>query len=121
MGADNFIVIRLADMYLIRAEALAKGPAPDPNQIKADLNTVRTRAGLSGITSNSIDQLISAIEKERRVEFAFEGQRWFDLVRTGRAVDVLFNVTSINQTLFPIPFDELQTNKDPGMFQNPGY
>ncbi len=121
LGADNFIVIRLADMYLIRAEALAKGPAPDPNQIKADLNTVRTRAGLSGITSNSIDQLISAIEKERRVEFAFEGQRWFDLVRTGRAVDVLFNVTSINQTLFPIPFDELQTNKDPGMFQNPGY
>ncbi|MBK5213454.1 MAG: RagB/SusD family nutrient uptake outer membrane protein [Flavobacteriaceae bacterium] len=121
LGADNFIVIRLADMYLIRAEALAKGSAPDANQIKADLNTVRTRAGLSGITSNSIDQLISAIEKERRVEFAFEGHRWFDLVRTGRAIDVLVNVTSINQTLFPIPFDELQTNKDPGMFQNPGY
>ncbi len=121
LGADNFIVIRLADMYLIRAEALAQGPAPDANQIKADIDAVRIRAGLSGTTSNSIEQLISAIEKERRVEFAFEGHRWFDLVRTGRAVDVLLNITSINQTLFPIPFDELQTNNDPGMFQNPGY
>ena len=121
LGAENFIVIRLADMYLIRAEALAKGSAPDINQIQTDINAVRTRAGLSGITFSSIDQLISTIEKERRVEFAFEGQRWFDLVRTGRAIDVLGNVTNINQTLFPIPFEELQTNNDPGMVQNPGY
>ena len=121
LGAGNFIVIRLADMYLIRAEALAKGPAPDANQIKADLNTIRTRAGLSNTTANGIGQLISAIEKERRVEFAFEGHRWFDLVRTGRAIDVLTNVNNVNQTLFPIPFDELQTNNDPSMVQNPGY
>lgn len=121
LGADNFIVIRLADMYLIRAEASAKGTTPDVNQIKADLNMIRSRAGLAGVSTNNIDQLINAIEKERRVEFAFEGQRWFDLVRTGRAVDVLLNVTSVNQTLFPIPFDELQTNNDPGMVQNPGY
>lgn len=121
LGADNFIVIRLADMFLIRAEAMAKGSSPEATQIKTDINTIRTRAGLPSVTSNSIDQLISIIEKERRVEFAFEGHRWFDLVRTGRAIDVLENVTSINQTLFPIPFDELQTNKDPGMVQNPGY
>ncbi len=120
LGADNFIVIRLADMYLIRAEALAKSSG-DVTQIKADLNIIRNRAGLSNFNSNDINQLITAIEKERRVEFAFEGQRWFDLVRTGRAVEVLFNVTSPNQTLFPIPFDELQTNLDPGMVQNPGY
>jgi hypothetical protein len=121
LGADNFIVLRLADLYLIRAEALAKGTAPEVTQIKADLNTIRARAGLSNITSNNVGQLISAIEKERRVEFAFEGHRWFDLVRTDRAVDVLFNVTSVNQTLFPIPFDEIQTNNDPAMVQNPGY
>ena len=121
LGAENFIVIRLADMYLIRAEAMAKGSTPDLNQIKTDINAVRTRAGLSGNTSNSLDELINTIEKERRVEFAFEGHRWFDLVRTGRAIDVLDNVTNSNQTLFPIPFDELQTNNDPGMVQNPGY
>lgn len=121
LGAENFIVIRLADMYLIRAEAMAKGSSPDVNQIKTDINTLRTRAGLSSINSNSIEQLITTIEKERRVEFAFEGHRWFDLVRTGRAIDVLENVTNLNQTLFPIPFDELQTNKHPGMVQNPGY
>ncbi len=121
LGAENFIVIRLADMYLIRAEAMAKGSSPDVNQIKTDINTLRTRAGLSSINSNSIDQLITTIEKERRVEFAFEGHRWFDLVRTGRAIDVLENVTNLNQTLFPIPFDELQTNNHPGMVQNPGY
>lgn len=121
LGAENFIVIRLADMYLIRAEAMAKGSTPNVEQIKTDINAVRNRAGLSAVTSNSLDQLISTIEKERRVEFAFEGHRWFDLVRTGRAIDELLNVTSINQTLFPIPFDELQTNNDPEMVQNPGY
>ncbi len=121
IGGDNFIVLRLADMYLIRAEALAKGAAPNATQIKADLNIVRSRAGLSPVTSNDINQLISAIERERRVEFAFEGHRWFDLVRTNRAQAVLSNVTNSNQTLFPIPFDEIQTNNDPNMVQNPGY
>jgi len=65
--------------------------------------------------------LLTAIENERRLEFAFEGHRWFDLVRTGRAVDVLPTVNSINQTLFPIPLSELLTNTNPGMNQNPGY
>ena len=121
IGEDNFIILRLAEMYLIRAEANAKGAAPNANQIKADINIVRSRAGLSPVTTNNITQLIAAIERERRVEFAFEGHRWFDLVRTGRAEAILQNVTNSNQTLFPIPFDEIQTNEDPGMFQNPGY
>jgi len=55
------------------------------------------------------------------VEFAFEGHRWFDLVRTGRALEVLPNVTRANQTLFPIPADEILTNNSPEMIQNPGY
>jgi len=58
-----------------------------------------------------------AIENERRYEFAFEGQRWQDLVRTKRAVPLLG--ISQEATLFPIPLSEMQTNKK--MTQNDGY
>ncbi|MGC1631516.1 MAG: RagB/SusD family nutrient uptake outer membrane protein [Gelidibacter sp.] len=121
LGADNFIVLRLADMYLIRAEAEASKTAPNITAIQSDINKIRLRANLSPTAEGSISQLLRIIEKERRIEFAFEGQRWFDLVRTGRAVAVLPNVKIVNKTLFPIPSDEIQTNNDPGMTQNPGY
>jgi len=119
-GADNVIVLRLAEMYLIRAEAKAQ-LGGDVTQIQSDLNTVRSRANLAGTSANTPTALLSAIEAERRLEFAFEGHRWFDLVRTGRAVAVLITVNSVNQTLFPIPLSELLTNTNPGMYQNTGY
>lgn len=120
LGADNFIVLRLAEMYLIRAEAETELNG-EPVLIQRDINAIRERAGLAGTNETSYDQLRNMIENERRVEFAFEGHRWFDLVRTGRAIEVLPNVANPNQTLFPIPTDEIQTNTDPGMTQNPGY
>jgi len=120
-GADNVIVLRLAEMYLIRAEAEAKKAIGSPAKIKTDINTIRERAGLPLVTTNSIKDLLLDIEKERQLEFAFEGQRWFDLVRTKRAMEVLPSVTNINKTLFPIPLGELQTNNNPEMKQNPGY
>lgn len=119
-GADNVIVLRLAEMYLIRAEAKARLEG-DVAQIQGDLNMIRSRANLAGTSANTHATLLSAIEAERRLEFAFEGHRWFDLVRTGRAVDVLPTVNSVNQTLFPIPLSELLTNTNPGMYQNMGY
>ena len=119
-GADNVIVLRLAEMYLIRAEANAHLEG-DIVMIRSDINEIRTRAGVGSVTSNTYPDLLLAIEAERRVEFAFEGHRWFDLVRTGRAVDVLTTVKNVNQTLFPIPLSEILTNTDPGMYQNPGY
>jgi hypothetical protein len=119
-GSDNFIVLRLAEMYLIRAEARASvnGPA---DLIRADINAVRNRAGLGNITTSNYAELLSIIESERRLEFAFEGHRWFDLVRTNRAIDVLPTVTNADQTLFPIPLSEILINTNPGMTQNPGY
>ncbi len=120
-GADNVMVLRLAEMYLIRAEAEAQKASPDLDAVRDDLNTIRSRAGLAASASNTKDALLLAIEKERRVEFAFEGQRWFDLVRTNRATTLLPNVTSANKTLFPVPSSELQTNNNPDMVQNPGY
>ncbi len=117
-GSDNVIVIRLADLYLIRAEAAARSGG-DVAMIQADLNAIRSRAHLPAVTATAYADLLTAIEAERRLEFAFEGHRWFDLVRTGRAVDVLLTVTNENQTLFPIPLSEIITNSQ--MRQNPGY
>ena len=120
-GADNVIVLRLAEMYLIRAEAEAHITGASISAIQDDLNAIRLRANLLPSAAGSLNELLFAIEKERRLEFAFEGQRWFDLVRTGRATLVLPTVTDIDQTLFPIPSGELQTNNNPEMIQNPGY
>ena len=113
---DPSYVLRLAEQYLIRAEAHAR-QAKLPEAI-ADLNAVRTRAGVGVTTATTAAQLLLAIENERRVEFAFEADRWFDLVRTGRAGDVL-GVTDQRRWLFPIPFNDLVA--DPDLVQNPGY
>ena len=113
---DPSYVLRLAEQYLIRAEAHAR-QAKLPEAI-ADLNAVRTRAGVGATTATTAAQLLLAIENERRVEFAFEADRWFDLVRTGRAGDVL-GVTDQRRWLFPIPFNDLVA--DPDLVQNPGY
>ena len=116
-GADRVYVFRLAEMYLLRAEALAYS-STDTVQIKKDLNIIRARVLLPEITTNSMDTLKIAIDIENRAEFAFEGHRWNDLVRTGRAAQVLG--IDPKYTLFPIPLSEMSTNKLIGS-QNEGY
>jgi hypothetical protein len=115
-GTDRVYVLRLAEMYMIRAEALAYSNG-NIEDIRNDINILRTRAGLQATTATTYDELKLAIEFERRHEFAFESQRWSDLVRTKRASVVL----GIDEkyTLFPIPLSEMQTNTL--MTQNPGY
>ncbi|SFP93147.1 RagB/SusD family nutrient uptake outer membrane protein [Hymenobacter arizonensis] len=113
---DPSYVLRLAEQYLIRAEARARlGKLTDAI---ADLNAVRARAGLSPTAATTADQLLLAIENERKIEFAFESDRWFDLVRSGRAGEVL-GVTDQRRWLFPIPFNDLVADRD--LEQNPGY
>jgi hypothetical protein len=103
-------------MYMIRAEAQAYTNG-NIEEIRTDINTLRLRSGLVATTANTYDELKLAIEGERRHEFAFESQRWSDLVRTKRATTVV----GIDEkyTLFPIPLSEMQTNNL--MTQNPGY
>lgn len=113
---DPSYVLRLAEQYLIRAEARAK--QGKLTAALADLNAVRSRAGVPASTAATAEQLLLAIENERRVEFAFEADRWFDLVRTGRAGAVL-GVTDQRRWLFPLPFNDLVV--DPSLTQNPGY
>jgi len=115
-GTDPAYLIRIAELYLIRAEARAKnGQLTEALQ---DMNAVRDRAGIAASTAATREAILLAIENERRLEFAFEGDRWFDLVRTGRVATVL-GVTDKNRYVFPIPADELLADKD--LDPNPGY
>jgi starch-binding outer membrane protein, SusD/RagB family len=115
-GTDQSIVLRLADMYLIRAEANI-GTAQADN----DVNTIRNRAGLGDISSVDLDDIL----QERFVELCFEGHRWNDLIRTGK-VDAVMSVInpsswSANDALLPIPQREIQQNPTLVGKQNPGY
>jgi tetratricopeptide (TPR) repeat protein len=115
-ATDPAYIIRIAELYLIRAEARAQ-----QNKLTdalADLNLIRDRAGLATSTASNQADILLAIENENRLEFAFEGHRWFDLVRTGRAAAVL-GLTDQNKYLLPIPIEQL--NVDPSLTQNPGY
>lgn len=116
------MLLRLAEQYLIRAEARAhQNKLPEAI---SDLNLIRERAGLSDLASTLTQtQVLDAVAQERRMELFVEfGHRWFDLKRTNQADAVLvplkpqWKPTAI---LYPIPFTELQT--DPNLQQNLGY
>jgi len=115
-STDPSYLIRIAELYLIRAEARAQ--QNKLSEAASDLNAVRTRADVGATTANTQAALIQAIEDENAVEFAFEAHRWFDLVRTERAGAVL-GITNKNFWLFPIPYSDVQS--DPDVTQNPGY
>ncbi len=116
----NAHVIRYADVLLMYAEALMEIQGGETSSAEAlnYFNMVRLRAGLEPL--DFIDRTIML--HERRVEFAFENQRWFDLIRTGKAVELLTlhgkNIQN-HHVLFPIPSAELEIN--PKLSQNPGY
>lgn len=116
-GADPTYVIRIAELYLIRAEANAE--LEEYNLAVDDLNKIRERALLDdkSYTTNKADLLLW-IEDERRLEFAFEAHRWFDLVRTERAQQVL-GITETFRLLLPIPYSQILA--DPALKQNPNY
>ncbi|GAB3704860.1 RagB/SusD family nutrient uptake outer membrane protein [Spirosoma flavus] len=116
----DFPVLRYADVLLMYAEALNE-VSFNPEAVTY-LNQVRKRAGLADTKATDQTSFRLAIEQERRVEFAFENQRWFDLVRTGRYVAVMtakkLPVKDFN-TFYLIPQREIDLNKN--LKQNPGY
>lgn len=117
------MVMRLAEQFLIRAEARVQQDKLDDG--RADLDSVRIRAGLTALpTSLDKSALLLAVEQERKVELFVEwGHRWFDLKRTGRSNAVLQPIKSANwqatDTLYPIPSDARKTNIH--LSQNDGY
>lgn len=122
-GSDRVIVLRTAEMYFIRAEAnyILDSLANQP-EILADINAIRSRAGLQPVLAGTFNSLRNLIEHEKQVEFAFEGKRWFDLIRTKRALDIIPTVTQPYQMLFPIPLSEILANPNINVEdQNEGY
>ena len=125
-GSDNLIIVRLAEMYLIRAEAIARqdyASAARQQAAQDDINVIRNRAGLTDVdptTVATLDTFIDEVLVQRRLELDQEGHRWHDLVRTGEAISVL-NIDA-NDQLWPIPQREVDANSAISPEdQNPGY
>ncbi|WP_299669713.1 RagB/SusD family nutrient uptake outer membrane protein [uncultured Polaribacter sp.] len=121
-SVEYSILLRLAEQYLIRAEARVQ--QGDIAGAQADLNRVRNRAGLGNTPAATTPDLLEAILQERRVElFTEQGHRFFDLKRMGKANEVLGPVKpgwEATDVLLPIPEVELLVN--PNLLpQNPGY
>lgn len=130
---NSIIKMRYADILLLKAEALiGKGDYSGAAQI---INQTRRRAGLSNLpatASANRESILKAYMKERRLELALEGQRWFDLVRLDKVEEVMNDVFSKDEGrpaqvypftslsyLLPIPQDVIDQN--PNLVQNPGY
>ncbi|MGB1384521.1 MAG: RagB/SusD family nutrient uptake outer membrane protein [Flavobacteriales bacterium] len=119
-GGSNDRVIRLADVLLMHAEACNQ--LGDDEAAKVSLKMVRDRAAVpwSAVADLTGDALLEAIYHERRVELGLEGHRFYDLVRQGRASEVLEGFVPGKSELFPIPTAEI-TLSNGQLTQNPGY
>lgn len=122
LRVNNVVVLRLAEMYLIRAEAVLHGAAGNALN---DFNAVRTNRGLAAATTVSLNDVYN----ERRRELCFEGNQLWDLSRTGRGLDRDESETNIAGDIdipFPdyrwaMPIDIFEMDNNPNMVQNPGY
>lgn len=130
-GDRNCIVLRYADVKLMLAEALNEQQYVADGEAFNLLNEIRGRAGLVAMTSASVpskEAFRAAVAQERRIELAFENHRWFDLVRTGKAIEVMNAHTSVtgqqntvepHHMVFPIPQSQQDTSDK--IKPNPGY
>jgi hypothetical protein len=124
-STEYLTMLRLGEQYLIRAEAEVQlGNLADA---AADLNMIRSRAGLSPVAVTTQAELLNRIQQERRVELFTEGaHRWLDLKRTNTINKVMSVVTPLKggtwesgDALYPLPFGDIQ--KNPNLTQNPHY
>ena len=117
---NNFRIIRYADVLLMAAEAYNKSTTANDTKAQNYLNVVRQRAfrdNLHNIAATG-NTLYLAILEERRLELAMEGERFFDLVRTGQAAAKITGFTANKNEIFPIPQHEVTISN---LTQNPGY
>ena len=115
---SNVIVIRLSEMYLIRAEASANGAG---NTAVSDLNAIRSNRGASLLSSAGS----AAVALERRLELNFEGHTWFDLARTTATLNYSDGVVTRNLTSsskeWALPIPKRETDVNENLEQNPGF
>jgi len=125
-NTDRIPILRLAEMYLIRAEARLELGTPDTDGAQSDLDEVRTNRGLPSIGNVSGTALLDSIYMERRRELAYEGHRFFDLKRRG--LDIPKPQSNVSRTVLEYdnfrvlaPFPNGQVTSNPELVQNPGY
>jgi len=132
--SNNWIVLRYADVLLMYAEAVNEGGAPVAAMTAEQaLNAVRTRAGIGAVLGLSTAAFRDSVWLERRREFLFEGQRWFDLSRWGVLNSAITAKTTELGTIAPgettvhgarsnlLPIPQGERNKNPNLTQNPGW
>jgi hypothetical protein len=124
-------MLRLADIILLKAEALNELNRPEDARVEVD--RIRDRAGLGPTPASNQVEMGLAIETERRLELAQEAHRWDDLRRYGRAVEVMDNLTEIDlrtnavkdYNVTPeklwLPIPQSERNRNPQLGQNEGY
>jgi hypothetical protein len=118
---ENLPIMRAAELYLIRAEARFR---TDAAGARSDLNALRSKRGLGAVDAGLVgDALFNQILKERRLEFAVEGHRWFDLKRNGLTISKSGTIEAVPYSdyrlLAPLPQDQLILNEL--LVDNPGY
>ncbi len=132
---SSIIKMRYADLLLIKAEALIMQASPNLIEAAAIIDRIRLRAGLSGLTNAakaSKESMLTALIKERRLELAFEGQRWFDLVRLNKVEEVMNAVFAkdpgrkalaypFDANSYRLPVPQSAIDQNPNLVQNPGY
>ncbi|HEX2780385.1 MAG TPA: RagB/SusD family nutrient uptake outer membrane protein [Gemmatimonadaceae bacterium] len=125
--SNNWIISRFADVLLMYAEAVNEGGTPGTMSAVTALDSVRHRAGLPSVGVTAQAALRDSIRTERRREFVFEGNRWFDLQRWGtldaairaKQAERGYAVIGVPSIYYPIPQSELDIN--PNLTQNPGW
>lgn len=122
-ASQNLPVLRIAEIYLIHAEAKARVDGAVSPAAYASYKAVRDRAGLSTDPVSSfvnLETFITAIQKEKELELMFEGETWFDFCRTGLALTDMMVKADPSYFLYPIPSGQIVLS-DGQLTQNPGY
>lgn len=127
-GGNNVVVLRYADVLLMLAECYAN--EGDLTNACKYLNFIKQRAGIEDYTSVSKDAILEEIATERRKELVNEGHRWFDLIRTGKAVEVMnayfqstvgYNGVTVTEDNLVQPIPQSQIDTDSSIKQNNNY
>lgn len=132
---SSIIKYRYADVLLLKAEALIMQETPDLNAAADIIDEIRERAGLDGLSSSvrrDRDAMLNALLNERRLELAFEGQRWFDLVRLDKVEEVMnavyakdsgrrAQIYTFDKNSYRLPIPQSVIDANDKIEQNPGY